>query len=106
MTGGLPDGFRVRIRDDIRIADAGRTLLGGAPLRAVRLTERAAALVSDGEIDVRDQASRVLADRLLEIDLAIPVLPPAASGRSFSSTESPGTLRRSRRSRCTWPRAA
>lgn len=79
MTSGLPDGFRVRIRNDIRVADGGRTLVGGAPMHAVRLTDRAAGLVVDGEIVVRDQAGRVLAERLLEIDLAVPVLPPDAS---------------------------
>lgn len=73
---GLPDGFTVRVRDDIRRADAGRIMIGGAPLRALRLLPpAAAALDSDGVVTVRDQASRLVADRLLEADLAIPVLP-------------------------------
>ena len=86
MTSGLPDGFRVRIRDDIRVADSGRTLVGGAPMHAVRLTDRAAGLVVDGEIVVRDQAGRVLAERLLEIDLAVPVLPPDGSSAADELT--------------------
>lgn len=73
---GLPDGFTVRVRDDIRHADAGRTMIGGTPLRAVRLLPAAASVLgADGIITVRDPASGLVADRLLEADLAVPELP-------------------------------
>ncbi|TDO51773.1 mycofactocin system glycosyltransferase [Kribbella sp. VKM Ac-2527] len=79
MSASLPDGFTVRIRDDIRVADSGRTLVGGTPLRAVRFTDRAATIVEDGVVEVCDKASRVLVDRLLDADLAVPILGAAES---------------------------
>ncbi|MGN6682143.1 MAG: glycosyltransferase, partial [Streptosporangiaceae bacterium] len=73
----LPPGFRVRIHDDVRTLDGGRTLVGGSPLRVVRLTPRAQKLVCNGEIAVTGAASALLADRLLDANIAIPVLRPA-----------------------------
>jgi mycofactocin system glycosyltransferase len=70
----LPPGFRVRIHDDVRTLDGGRTLVGGSPLRVVRLTPRAQKLVCNGEIAVNGAASALLADRLLDANIAIPVL--------------------------------
>jgi mycofactocin system glycosyltransferase len=52
-------------------------LVGGSPLRAVRLSPRARALVRDGEIRVNGAASAILADRLLDANIAVPVLSPA-----------------------------
>jgi mycofactocin system glycosyltransferase len=74
---GLPDGYEVRIRDDVRIVDRGRVLIGGSPVRVARLSDAGAALVRDGRVSVADDATRMLADRLLEGNLAIPVLPTA-----------------------------
>jgi mycofactocin system glycosyltransferase len=68
----LPDGFRVRVRDDIRRAGRGDILVGGTPLRALRLNRGAAATVKDGAIEVHDEVSRMVANRLLEADLAVP----------------------------------
>jgi mycofactocin system glycosyltransferase len=75
VTGKLPDGFRVRLRDDVRTADSGRILVGGTPLRALRLTTAAIAALDGGTVEVRSQVTRLVADRLLEADLAVPVLP-------------------------------
>ncbi len=74
MTPGLPDGYAVRIRDDVRIVDRGRVLIGGSPVRVARLSDAGAALVRGGRVDVVDDATRLLADRLLEGNLASPVL--------------------------------
>ena len=70
----LPAGFAVRIHDDVTTADGGRVLVGGSPLRAVRLSARARALVEGGEIRVAGAASGTLAERLLDANLAVPVL--------------------------------
>jgi mycofactocin system glycosyltransferase len=72
----LPAGFTVRIHDDIRTLDGRRMLVGGSPLRVVRLTPRAKSLVGDGEITVTGTASALLADRLLDANIAVPVLRP------------------------------
>jgi mycofactocin system glycosyltransferase len=71
---GLPDGYEVRIRDDVRVVDRGRVLIGGSPVRVARLSEAGAGLVRGGRVSVVDDATRVLADRLLEGNLASPVL--------------------------------
>jgi mycofactocin glycosyltransferase len=70
----LPAGFAVRIHGDVTTADGGRVLVGGSPLRAVRLSPRALALVDGREIRVAGAASVTLADRLLDANLAVPVL--------------------------------
>ncbi|OIJ25287.1 mycofactocin biosynthesis glycosyltransferase MftF [Nocardioides luteus] len=68
-----PIGFRARIRDDVRRID-GRLLVGGSPLRAVRLTRAALALLADGEVTVVDAVTDALAARLVDGNLADPVL--------------------------------
>lgn len=72
MTAGLPDGFVVALRGDVR--RRGSLLVGGSPKRVVRLSERAHDLLRDGRLRVGDGDTRRLADRLLELDLAVPVL--------------------------------
>ena len=72
----LPAGFTVRVHGDVRTAGGGSVLVGGSPLRAMRLTPRAQALVAGGEIRVNGVASAVLADRLLDANIAVPVLSP------------------------------
>lgn len=72
----LPGGFTVRVRDDVDTADTGRVLVGGSPLRAVRLSERAEKLLDGRILRVTDAAAGVVADRLLEANIALPVLAP------------------------------
>ena len=70
----LPLGFVVALDRDTRVLDGGRTLLGGSPLRLLRLTRRARPLLTDRTVHVRDRAGALLADRLLEAGLAHPVV--------------------------------
>ncbi|MFE6822223.1 mycofactocin biosynthesis glycosyltransferase MftF [Streptomyces sp. NPDC057690] len=80
MTPPLPHGFAVALDARTRVIDGGRALLGGAPAtRLLRLTPRARALLDERTLRVRDGASAVLADRLLDLGLAHPLvaeLPP------------------------------
>lgn len=70
----VPIGFVVRLNRHARVLDAGRALLGGAPTRVVYLTRLAQSLLTDRTIRVRDAAGAVLADRLLELGMADPVI--------------------------------
>jgi mycofactocin system glycosyltransferase len=78
MNAGLPDGFTVRIADGVKIRGRGQILVGGTPTRVVRLSDKARALLHHGQLTITDQASRVLADHLLDANLAVPVLPEKA----------------------------
>lgn len=77
-TEGLPHGFRVRVGGDVRIHDGGRTLVGGSPLRVLRLKEPAPALARGQILEVGGPASATVAARLLAANLAEPVLGPTA----------------------------
>ncbi|MCW2740844.1 MAG: hypothetical protein JWR45_1266, partial [Blastococcus sp.] len=68
----LPDGFAVRLDPRTRERDGGAALLGGSPLRLLRLAPRARALLSAGRLVVRDAATATLAGRLLDAGLAFP----------------------------------
>ncbi len=70
----LPDGFVVELSRRTRVLDGGRALLGGYPTRLVRLTTRARPLLSGRRVQVADAASAALADRLLELGMADPVI--------------------------------
>ncbi|MGW3312940.1 mycofactocin biosynthesis glycosyltransferase MftF [Streptomyces sp. NPDC001073] len=77
----LPYGFLVALDRHTRVLDGGRTLLGGAPVtRLLRLSPRARGLLGrDRTLRVASAAGAALADRLLELGLAHPVvleLPP------------------------------
>jgi mycofactocin glycosyltransferase len=74
VTTTLPEGFEVRLRADVISADGGAVLVGGSPVRAVRLAERARALLAGGGLRVADAGTDVLARRLLDGNLADPVL--------------------------------
>ncbi len=71
---GLPDGFRVRVRHDVRRLDHGRVLVGGSPLRVIRLGAPAQRLLHHDEVRVADRTSAALAERLLGANVADPVL--------------------------------
>ena len=74
LSQDLPAGFRIRLRDDVVHADGGRLLVGGSPVRAVSLGDRARSLLDGGELTVTDPATAGLARRLLDGNLANPVL--------------------------------
>ncbi len=73
----LPDGFAVRLDPRVRRRDGGTTLLGGAPLRLLRLAPRARTLLAGDRLVVRDGATAALAASLLDAGLAHPDLAPA-----------------------------
>jgi mycofactocin system glycosyltransferase len=72
----LPDGFAVRLDPRTRRRDGGSTLLGGFPLRLVRLSGRAQRMLPGDRLVVRDTGTAALAGRLLDGGLAHPDLPP------------------------------
>jgi mycofactocin system glycosyltransferase len=74
--GRLPDGFRVVLDPRTRRRDGGAALLGGSPLRLLRLAPRARALLAGDELVVTDPTTAALAARLLDTGLAHPVLAP------------------------------
>ncbi|WP_245177491.1 hypothetical protein [Geodermatophilus sp. DF01-2] len=53
----LPDGFAVRLDPRTRRRDGGAALLGGSPLRLVRLLPRARDLLRGDRLVVRDAAT-------------------------------------------------
>jgi mycofactocin system glycosyltransferase len=67
----LPDGFTARIRSDL-LRNADGLLVGGSPLRAVRLSPAAQRYVDGDRVVVRDAASAEVAARLLDGNLADP----------------------------------
>ncbi|RBY92144.1 mycofactocin system glycosyltransferase [Blastococcus sp. TBT05-19] len=74
--GRLPDGFAVRLDPRTRRRDGGATLLGGSPLRLLRLAPRAAELLGADRVEVRDATTAALAARLLDAGVAHPSLVP------------------------------
>ena len=68
----LPDGTAVRLDPRVRRRDGGTTLLGGSPLRLVRLQPRARDLLHGDRLVVRDATTATLAARLLDAGLAHP----------------------------------
>ncbi|RHW23815.1 mycofactocin system glycosyltransferase [Nocardioides immobilis] len=70
----LPDGFEVRLRDDVLRAEGGRVLVGGSPTRVARLSDRARALLQGARLVVDGPTSAALARRLLDGNLADPVV--------------------------------
>jgi mycofactocin system glycosyltransferase len=74
----LPDGFAVRLDPRTRRRDGGTALLGGSPLRLLRLAPAARDLLRGDRLVVRDRVSAALAGRLLDAGLAHPDLAGAA----------------------------
>ncbi len=70
----LPSGFAVALTRNARVLDGGKALLGGAPTRLLHLTRLAQTFLVRRQIRVTDAASGVLADRLLELGLADPII--------------------------------
>ena len=75
----LPPGFTVELDAGVIRLDAGRLLVGGSPLTAMRLSGAAHALIPGRRLVVADPASARVAERLLATNLAQPVL--TATGR-------------------------
>ena len=78
----LPEGFGVRLDPEARCSADGRTLLGGSPMRLLRLSEHAANLLAGlrAGAPAESRAARRLARRLCETGLAHPVPPPGGPG--------------------------
>jgi mycofactocin system glycosyltransferase len=72
----LPDGFVVRLDPRTRRRDGGTALLGGSPLRLLRLAPAARGLLDGDRLVVADPRGAVVAGRLLDAGLAHPELPP------------------------------
>lgn len=70
----LPDGFVVRLHRDVEV---GSTLVAGA--RVMRLSAQALALIVDRTVTVNSPTTATLADRLLALDLADPIVDEAAA---------------------------
>ena len=70
----LPRGFRVRLVPGILTSDNGRLLVGGSPLTAMQLTNRAQAMLARGGVTVTDADSAQVAERLLATNLGVPDL--------------------------------
>lgn len=82
----FPDGFTVRIRDDVR--RVGDLLLGGSPLRAVRLGPAALPHLDGVTVRATDPASEQLVSRLVDGNLADPDLDdPALDGWEVDPAE-------------------
>jgi mycofactocin system glycosyltransferase len=80
VTAGLPAGWTIQLDPTTRRVDGGRVLIGGAPLRVLRLTEAGAAWLdraSAGEPLPAAAAHRQLARRLVDAGIAHPSPLPA-----------------------------
>ncbi|MEX0426574.1 mycofactocin biosynthesis glycosyltransferase MftF [Nocardioides sp. DS6] len=89
QTMRFPIGFEVRVRDDVRRLGGpdGRLLVGGSPIRALRLAPAAGRRIVDGRVRVTDAVSDALAGRLVDANIADPVLDPPAGPVSAAPTE-------------------
>lgn len=76
MAEGLPESISLRLDDGTRRSDGGRTVIGGSPLRVLRLTEAGARIADDlatGAPVGPTPARQTVARRLLDGGLAHPV---------------------------------
>ncbi|HWU20028.1 MAG TPA: mycofactocin biosynthesis glycosyltransferase MftF [Nocardioides sp.] len=79
MTRVLPDGFEVRLRPDVLRTGGGAVLVGGSPTTSLRLSEAMRSLLADDRLLVDDTRSELLVRRLLDANMADPVLEPIGS---------------------------
>ena len=82
---GIPAGWPIELDPSVRHLDGGRVLVGGAPVRVLRLTDAGArwvAAATAGGAVASTPAERALARRLVAAGLAHP-RPPAAAGPSL-----------------------
>jgi mycofactocin glycosyltransferase len=82
LSGFLPDGFRVALDPAVRWVGDGTVLVGGSPIRLLRLTPAGRALVdrlADGEPVPCSPGAQRLTRRLLDAGLAHPRPPRPAS---------------------------
>ena len=82
----LPVGFRVVVTPAVIRADSGGTLIGGSPLTALRLSQRAQPYLEGSAVSVVDAPSAHLAERLLATNLANPDLTQLPQAPSESIT--------------------
>jgi len=78
----LPPGTRLRADPSLRRRDAGRLLIGGSPLRFVRITGAGAAIVTSwlaGEPVADSAGSSKLARRLIDAGMLHPEPPPVSA---------------------------
>jgi mycofactocin system glycosyltransferase len=78
--GGFPPSWSITLDPHARRTDDGRTLIGGSPLRLLRLTEAGARWldgVADGGAVPESVAARSLARRLVDGGVAVPRPAPA-----------------------------
>lgn len=73
MSDRFAPGFEVRVRPDVRRLDED-LLVGGSPLRLARLSPAALGLLRDDRLVVEDARTAALAGRLVDGNLADPVL--------------------------------
>jgi len=73
----LPDGFAVRLAPGTRRRDGGAALLGGSPVRLLRLAPAARPLLAGDRLTVTDARTAALAARLLDTGVADPDIAPA-----------------------------
>lgn len=76
----LPDGFAVRLDPGTVRREDGAALLGGSPLRLLRLAPAARPLLAGDRLVVADARTAALAARLLDTGLAHPDLPARPAG--------------------------
>lgn len=70
----LPSSFVVRLNPRTRVIDQGAALLGGSPSRYVRLSSAVASELNEREVSALTPAGARLADKLLELGMAEPVI--------------------------------
>lgn len=68
----LPDGFAVQVDRRVRVLGDGAALLGGSPMRMLRLAPAAQDMLSGGRLKVCDERSAQLARALLDATVAHP----------------------------------
>ncbi|BDC73858.1 mycofactocin biosynthesis glycosyltransferase MftF [Prescottella equi] len=68
----LPDGFGVRLDPQVRAYSGGRVLIGGSPMRMLKLAPAAAEMIGDGYLEVVDSQTAVVARRLLDSGVGNP----------------------------------